>query len=181
VAKCVDAGTYDYFANSKVSYIVTFAGLGTIVAGLKFGSTNFPCQNVAKFAGVAGLLFVMVHLKNKERMTGSVKQAKTRMSNLNEGNNSVHSGWISLPTSALAIKNWLITANEWLGKKGYRQVAVVLNKDLGQIQVTCLDGKLLNHVSLSQGLEVRAFTCPTKYHVMISVINAQDLVKIALK
>jgi hypothetical protein len=68
-----------------------------------------------------------------------------------------------------------------MGKKGYRQVAVVLNKDQSQIQVTCLDGKLLNHVSLSQGLEVNAFTCPKKYHIMISVINAQDLVKIAPK
>jgi hypothetical protein len=33
VEPCVEAGTYDYFSNSETSYILTFAGLGTVIAG----------------------------------------------------------------------------------------------------------------------------------------------------
>jgi hypothetical protein len=70
----------------------------------------------------------------------------------------------------------LIAAFEWLGKKGYQQRAVVLNKDLSQIQVMCLDGKLLHHVTLAPGLKVDAFKSPTMFHIMVSVANAHDLV-----
>lgn len=33
VDACVAAGTYDYFASSETPYILTFAGLGTVIAG----------------------------------------------------------------------------------------------------------------------------------------------------
>lgn len=71
----------------------------------------------------------------------------------------------------------MVAAYEWVGKKGYLQRAVVLNKDLRQIQVLGLEGQMLHHVKLTLGSsQVKAFRSTNKFHIMISVTNAHDLV-----
>jgi hypothetical protein len=35
VENCTEPGTYDYFSNSEISFILTFIGVGTVILGKK--------------------------------------------------------------------------------------------------------------------------------------------------
>lgn len=35
VEECTEPGTYDYFSNSEISFILTFIGVGTVILGKK--------------------------------------------------------------------------------------------------------------------------------------------------